>query len=130
MSQGRPLSLLAFHVMKATGLVSRLQLEEQRLVCYLMRIEDGYPNNPYHNKCVRGRAGASGRGLLALLVHLLQARHARAAVPCKRSSPDASLRCAASCRPADCPPRAPGLQDTRRRRAADAALDVHARRAV
>ncbi len=50
LSQGRPLSLLAFHLMVATGLVARLQLDEERLVRYLMRIEDGYPNNPYHNK--------------------------------------------------------------------------------
>lgn len=50
LSQGRPLSLLAYHLFKVTGLVARLGLDEKRLVGYLMRIEDGYPNNPYHNK--------------------------------------------------------------------------------
>jgi hypothetical protein len=50
LSQGRPMSLLAFRLLKTTGLISRLGLDEQCLVRYLMRIEDGYPNNPYHNK--------------------------------------------------------------------------------
>lgn len=31
-------------------LVDKWQLHEHKLVKFLMRIEDGYPNNPYHNR--------------------------------------------------------------------------------
>ena len=31
-------------------LVDRWQLQEHKLVKFLMRVEDGYPNNPYHNR--------------------------------------------------------------------------------
>jgi hypothetical protein len=31
-------------------IVKHFQLDELKLVRYLMRIEDGYPTNPYHNR--------------------------------------------------------------------------------
>ncbi len=49
-SGGRPLSLLSYALMKHNGLVDKFQMDDHRLVKFLMRIEDGYPNNPYHNR--------------------------------------------------------------------------------
>lgn len=41
--QGRALSLLAFVLMRRTGLVEQFRLDESKLVRFLVRIEDGYP---------------------------------------------------------------------------------------
>lgn len=43
---GRPLSCLGFYLMKRMGLTSSLNLDEQRLARFLMRIEEGYQDNP------------------------------------------------------------------------------------
>ena len=48
-SQGRPLSLLSFALLKRSEVVDKFQLDEHKLVKFLMRVEDGYPSNPYHN---------------------------------------------------------------------------------
>eukprot|EP00798_Chlamydomonas_sp_ICE-L_P002633 gene2633-5006_t len=48
-SNGRPLSVLSFALFKRSGAVEKFELHEQILVKFLMKIEDGYPNNPYHN---------------------------------------------------------------------------------
>lgn len=49
-SNGRPLSLLGFALLKRYDIVKHFQLDELRLVRFLMRVEDGYPANPYHNR--------------------------------------------------------------------------------
>jgi cAMP-specific phosphodiesterase 4/calcium/calmodulin-dependent 3',5'-cyclic nucleotide phosphodiesterase len=45
-SGGRPLSLLSFALLKRCEIVDKWQLNEHKLVKFLMKIEDGYPNNP------------------------------------------------------------------------------------
>ena len=47
-SSGRPLSCLAFFLFKRSDLISKFNLNETKLARFLMRIEEGYPNNPYH----------------------------------------------------------------------------------
>ncbi|GAX78429.1 hypothetical protein CEUSTIGMA_g5870.t1 [Chlamydomonas eustigma] len=47
-SDGRPLSFLAFFLFKRHGLLKRFQLDEIKLLRFLHRVEEGYPNNPYH----------------------------------------------------------------------------------
>jgi hypothetical protein len=47
---GRPLSALAYHLFDQTGLTTRLKLDRVKLSRFLIRIEDGYRNNPYHNR--------------------------------------------------------------------------------
>eukprot|EP00877_Chromochloris_zofingiensis_P004947 jgi/Chrzof1/14453/Cz09g03150.t1 len=49
-ANGRPLSLLGFYLISRSELISKCQLDEVKLARYLMRIEDGYPPNPYHNR--------------------------------------------------------------------------------
>jgi len=49
-SGGRPLSYLSFALFKRFNLVENMQMDEHRLVKFLMRVEDRYPNNPYHNR--------------------------------------------------------------------------------
>lgn len=49
-TQGHPLSTLAFYLMSETGLISQLNLNSKKLARYLCFIEDGYLDNPYHNK--------------------------------------------------------------------------------
>ncbi len=49
-SGGRPLSTLAFALLKRTGIVDCLQLDEARLARFLVCIEDGYNDNPYHGR--------------------------------------------------------------------------------
>ena len=49
-SHGRPLSSLAFFLFKRMGLISKFKLNEARLARFLLRVEDGYPDNPYHNR--------------------------------------------------------------------------------
>ena len=56
-SSGRPLSLLAFTLMTRLGLAARFGLDETKLTRFLMRIEDGYPPNPYHCRWVMGGDG-------------------------------------------------------------------------
>lgn len=43
---GRPLSCLGFYLMKRMGLTANLNLDERRLTRFLMRIEEGYQDNP------------------------------------------------------------------------------------
>ena len=45
-SNGRPLSCLAFYIMKKMDLVRWFHLDEHKLARFLLRIEQGYPNNP------------------------------------------------------------------------------------
>ncbi|GFH17868.1 PDEase domain-containing protein, partial [Haematococcus lacustris] len=47
-SGGRPLSTLAFALLRRMHLIQHFQLREGRLARFLCAIEDGYPNNPYH----------------------------------------------------------------------------------
>ena len=50
---GRCLSMVAFHLMKKSGLVpGRFGINEHKLARFLCRVEDGYLDNPYHCKCV------------------------------------------------------------------------------
>lgn len=48
----RPLSCLAFFLMQQQGLISGLQLDEHRLVNFLLAVEDLYGDHPYHNRPV------------------------------------------------------------------------------
>ncbi|KAK9803589.1 hypothetical protein WJX72_002875 [[Myrmecia] bisecta] len=45
-----PLSVMAFHLLTASGLVKHFRLNEIKLARFLNRIEAGYPDNPYHNR--------------------------------------------------------------------------------
>lgn len=65
-SDGRPLSMLAFYLLKRSGLVQSMSLDEAKLAAFLLRIEDGYPNNPYHN---RTHAADVLQSMHVLLVH-------------------------------------------------------------
>ncbi len=47
---GHPASALGFWLIKRAGLVEALQLDVQALARFLRRIENGYPDNPYHNR--------------------------------------------------------------------------------
>ena len=48
---GYSLSLLFCHLVKQSGLVQELMIEEAKLVKYARRIEKGYDSaNPYHNR--------------------------------------------------------------------------------
>ena len=38
------------YVVQSTGLASMFHLDEQILVNMLSRLEEGYPDNPYHNR--------------------------------------------------------------------------------
>lgn len=49
-SQGRPLSVLSFYLLKRCELFTKYQMEEHKLVKLLICIENRYPNNPYHNR--------------------------------------------------------------------------------
>eukprot|EP00877_Chromochloris_zofingiensis_P005018 jgi/Chrzof1/14517/Cz09g05220.t1 len=49
-ANGRPLSLLGFYLISRSELIQKCQLDEVKLASFLMRIEDGYPPNPYHNR--------------------------------------------------------------------------------
>ncbi len=57
----RPLSTIAFYLLKREGIVSTLLLDEHKLANFLIGIEDGYRNNPYHSRsaCNVSRATAS-----------------------------------------------------------------------
>ena len=47
----RPLTTLALHLLKRSGLVSRFHLDLPKLSCWLTQVEHGYDSNPnqYHN---------------------------------------------------------------------------------
>jgi cAMP-specific phosphodiesterase 4/calcium/calmodulin-dependent 3',5'-cyclic nucleotide phosphodiesterase len=47
-SGGRPLSTLTFAIMHKLSLMRLNDLDEARLARFLCRVEDGYPDNPYH----------------------------------------------------------------------------------
>merc|ERR1712216_261201 len=49
-SCGRPLSVLSFALLKRTDAFATFGLDEDKLVKFLIRIENGYPSNPYHNR--------------------------------------------------------------------------------
>jgi hypothetical protein len=49
-SNGLPLSTLGFYILIEEGLVRRFNLCEKKLMMFLLKIEDGYPNNMYHNR--------------------------------------------------------------------------------
>ena len=49
-SGGRPLSCLGFHLLKRSGVMKHFHLDETKLARFLIRIEEGYPNNPYHSR--------------------------------------------------------------------------------
>ena len=37
-------------LLKRCEVADKFQMDDHKLVKFLMRIEDGYPNNPYHNR--------------------------------------------------------------------------------
>ncbi|GAX80977.1 hypothetical protein CEUSTIGMA_g8412.t1 [Chlamydomonas eustigma] len=47
-SFGRPLSVLTFTLFKKAGLIDSFHLNSTKLARFLLRIEEGYPSNPYH----------------------------------------------------------------------------------
>jgi len=49
-TDNHPLSTLAFYLFSRTNLISALKLKEVKLARFLLRIEDGYLDNPYHNR--------------------------------------------------------------------------------
>lgn len=50
---GCTLSLLAAHLIGASGLCDEFNIDESKLVNYLQKIESGYNEaNPYHNRCL------------------------------------------------------------------------------
>ena len=49
-TNGNHLSVLTFHYIKTSGLVSRFNLSEAKLSKFLCRVERGYLNNPYHSR--------------------------------------------------------------------------------
>jgi len=49
-SNGLPLSTLGFYILTELGLVRRFRISEKKLMTFLLKIEDGYPNNMYHNR--------------------------------------------------------------------------------
>lgn len=57
--------MLFFHLVKQTGLLQGLMLDQIKLCKYLRKMEQGYdPNNPYHNRSaasIHNKALATGR---------------------------------------------------------------------
>lgn len=50
-TQGHPLSTLAYYLLHKNGLISTFNLHPVRLAHFLRKIEAGYPSeNPYHNR--------------------------------------------------------------------------------
>lgn len=49
-TDNQPLSLLGFFLLKQSGLIAALSLNERKLGSFLRRVETGYLNNPYHNR--------------------------------------------------------------------------------
>ena len=49
-SKGHPLSTLGFYLIKESGLVQRFSVIEKTLMTFLLKVEDGYPENMYHNR--------------------------------------------------------------------------------
>ena len=49
-THGNHLSVLTFHFLKTSGMVSRFNLSEAKLSKFLCRVERGYLNNPYHSR--------------------------------------------------------------------------------
>ena len=50
-TKGFTLSLLYHHLMKQTGIIQELRLDETNMYKYVLKIESGYDaNNPYHNR--------------------------------------------------------------------------------
>jgi hypothetical protein len=47
---GRPLSTLGAWVLQREGLVTQYNFNTSKLGKFLRRVEDGYPNNPYHSR--------------------------------------------------------------------------------
>merc|ERR1712118_508016 len=43
-------STLGFYILTELGLVRRFRINERKLMTVLLKIEDGYPNNMYHNR--------------------------------------------------------------------------------
>lgn len=49
-TQGHPLSTLGFWLMKKYDIIQHFHLDAVRFARFLRRIEEGYPDNPYHNR--------------------------------------------------------------------------------
>ncbi|KAK9804991.1 hypothetical protein WJX73_009166 [Symbiochloris irregularis] len=49
-TNGRPLSCFAYCLFQSTGLMQALKFPERNMAAYLMEIEAGYRDNPYHNR--------------------------------------------------------------------------------
>ena len=60
------LSLMAFYLLKRTGLIAEFHLNEQKLCRFLHRVDISYLNCPYHNRWAKAfghrRAGLSAAG--------------------------------------------------------------------
>ena len=51
LAPGNTLSLLTCHLFKRAGLITDFDLDHEKLVRFLQKIEAGYSsNNPYHNR--------------------------------------------------------------------------------
>jgi len=50
-SNHRPLSVLGGYIFDRSGLVGDLELDREKLRRFLLEIEQGYDDNPYHNRC-------------------------------------------------------------------------------
>ena len=51
LTPGHTLSMLFYHLVKQTGLLQALTLDQVKLCNFLRKVEHGYdPNNPYHNR--------------------------------------------------------------------------------
>jgi hypothetical protein len=114
-TQGHPLSALGFWLMKRFDLIGTFQLDATKLARFLRKIEDGYPDNPYHNKTHAAdvlqagcRIGASRPRTLILTASSL-CRHVR--VWCRGTPSEARacalLSCAGHALPADARRAAP-----------------------
>ncbi|KAK9866453.1 hypothetical protein WJX84_009890 [Apatococcus fuscideae] len=64
-SINKPLSALGFFVLSGSGLLQMFNIPEQKLLNLLSRIEEGYPDNPYHNRV----HAASVFHMMHLLIH-------------------------------------------------------------
>ena len=61
---GHTLSLLGFHFYKTAGLIQHFQLDSDKLLNFMQKIESGYDmTNPYHN-----RSGPSAKFIMQPIV--------------------------------------------------------------
>ncbi|KAK9822894.1 hypothetical protein WJX74_001716 [Apatococcus lobatus] len=49
-SGNQPLSTLAYFLLNTTGLVQMFNISNTKMLALIRRLEEGYPDNPYHNR--------------------------------------------------------------------------------